>query len=392
MSLLRAPGFRGYWLALLLNNLASWCVIAALPILVADRFGNGMALVVSLGLRVLPKVVLAPLAGALLRRAGPVRVASVAMGVQALLTASLPWAGSLPLLQALIAAIGTLDLFVTPGLLALRAPVTPPGREMAGNTLYSVADRAAKVVGPALGGMVTAVGAETAFALFALMTMAAATAVLRLVALPFAGGRKARDRTGGVRMFLSLLKDGQIAGLLVAAVTYSVMMGGLRPFLFWANQDWFGGSDSAWTLLLAAQGVGALIGALVSAVFVGRLLRHVSAYTLSLATGLLEGGVHLLLLCAQSAPQAMLLLALAGIPEIVSTAAWFTTVQQRLPVERQAVLFTFSAPLWDLAFAAGTLSAGLHAQGMLSLSGYWAVVSLISSAPLLPLLAFRRTD
>jgi hypothetical protein len=66
---------------------------------------------------------------------------------------SLPWAGSLALLQALIAAIGTLDLFVMPGLLALRGPVTPPGREMTGNTLYSVADRAAKVVGPALGGM-----------------------------------------------------------------------------------------------------------------------------------------------------------------------------------------------------------------------------------------------
>ncbi len=389
-SLLRAQGFRRFWLALLCNNLASWCVIAALPILIADRFGSGMALVVSLGLRVIPKVVLAPLAGALLNRFGPARVASLAMVAQAALTVGLPWAGNLPTLQALVAAIGTLDLFVMPGLLALRTPVTPAGQEMAGNTLYSVADRAAKVVGPALGGLMIGAGAGVAFALFGLMTVAAALAVLRLATtLPRAGDR-GRNPAGSPLAFLALLKDGQVAGLLIAAVTYSVMMGGLRPFLFWANSDWFGASDTAWTGLLAAQGVGALIGAVVSAAYVGRLLRLMSAYTLTLAAGLLEGAFHLLLLFAQSAPQAMLILALAGIPEIISTAAWFTAAQLRLTPQRQAILFTFSAPLWDLAFAAGTLSGGLHAAGTLSLSGYWAMVSLISSAPLVPLLLVRR--
>ncbi|HET6609945.1 MAG TPA: MFS transporter [Rhodopila sp.] len=391
-SLLQAPGFRAFWCALLCNNLASWCVIAALPILIAERFGSGMALVVSLGLRVIPKVVLAPLASRLLDRHGPARVASLAMAAQAVLTVGLPWAHSLSTLQALIAAIGTLDLFVMPGLLALRAPVTPRGQEMAGNTLYSVADRAAKVVGPALGGMVIGVGTDLAFALFGVATAIAAIMVLRLASLPHAGGRRGRARTRSLRAFLAMLANYQVAGLLIAAITYSVMMGGLRPFLFWANHDWFGASDSAWTALLAAQGVGALIGAVVSAMFVGRLLRGMSAYTLTMAAGLAEGLFHLLLLFAQSADQAMLLLVLAGIPEIVSTAAWFTAIQERLPVERQGILFTFSAPLWDLAFALGTLSGGLHAQGMLSLSGYWAMVSLISSAPLLPLLVLRRRD
>jgi predicted MFS family arabinose efflux permease len=263
---------------------------------------------------------------------------------------------------------------------------------MASNTLYSVADRAAKVVGPALGGVMIAAGAGLAFALFALMTAAAAVAVLRLASVLPASTSQRRDRTGSLRDFLALLKDGQVAGLMIAAVTYSVMMGGLRPFLFWANSDWFGASDSAWTGLLAAQGVGALIGAVVSAFFVGRLLRGMSAYTLTLAAGLLEGGFHLLLLFAQSAPQAVLILALAGIPEIISTAAWFTAAQLRLSVKRQGILFTFSAPLWDLAFAVGTLSAGFHAAGTLSLAGYWAMVSLIASLPLVPLLMLRRQD
>lgn len=53
--LLRTRSFRTFWLALLVNNLASWSVIAALPILIAGRFGAGMALVLSLGLRVIPR-------------------------------------------------------------------------------------------------------------------------------------------------------------------------------------------------------------------------------------------------------------------------------------------------------------------------------------------------
>ena len=53
--LLRTPRFRALWIALLCNNLSSWCVMAALPILVAQKYGAGTELVLSLGLRILPK-------------------------------------------------------------------------------------------------------------------------------------------------------------------------------------------------------------------------------------------------------------------------------------------------------------------------------------------------
>jgi hypothetical protein len=385
--LLHTRAFRTFWLALLVNNLASWSVIAALPILIAGRFGAGMALVLSLGLRVIPKVILAPLAGALLQRYGPARLASLAMLGQAVLTAALPWAETLPELQILVAAIGTLDLFAMPGLLSLRAPVTPQGHEMAGNTLCSVADRSAKIAGPALGGLLVAAGTAPAFLIFGALTAAAALTVGRLPSPT----RTRRSQSGSLRLFVRMLTtDRQILGLFIAALTYMVMLGGLRPFLFWANRDWFHGSDTAWTGLLAAQGAGALIGALVTAVSLNRLRRLCSAYTLTLAAGILEGLAHLLLLFPTTALQAMLILALAGIPEIVSTAAWFTAAQIRLPTDRQAILFTYSAPLWDLAYAAGTFSGGLHADGMLSLSAYWALVSLTATLPLGPLLLARQ--
>jgi MFS family permease len=377
--------FRGFFLALLCDNLGTWCVIASLPILVADRFGAGMALVLSLGLRILPKVILAPLAGVMLGRFGAPRLASTGLVLVAALTALLPFCSSLWLLQLVVAATGTLEVFITPGLLSLRGPVTPPGLEMASNTLCSVADRGAKVIGPALGGLAVLAGFAPAFAGFAVLIALSAIPVARLRTPPRAPGGRRQD--GTMRDFIRVVRDDrQIIGLAIAGLTYMVMLGGLRPFLFWANRDWFGGLDSAWTGLLSAQGGGALVGAVVSALFARRLMRHMSAYTLCMMAGILEGLGHLLLLAAQTSGQAMVILALAGIPEILSTAAWFTAFQTRMTVAQQGLFFTILAPMWDLCFALGIGSAALHAEGFVSLSAYWALVSLTATLPLIPLM------
>lgn len=384
-TLLATPRFRRFFLALLCNNLGSWCVTAALPILVAERFGAGLALVLSLGLRILPKIVLAPVAGLLFHRFGANRVASPALLVLAVLTALLPACRDLWLLQALVAVTGTLELFIMPGLLALRGPVTPPGLEMASNTLCSVADRSAKVIGPVLGGLAVLAGFGSAFAGFAVLIALSAIPVALLRIPPPASG--AGRGSGTFRDFFRIVRtDTQVIGLVVAGLTYMVMLGGLRPFLFWANRDWYGGLDSAWTGLLSAQGAGALAGAVISAAYAHCLMRHMSAYVLMMLTGILEGVGHLALLATQTSTQAMAILALASIPELISTAAWFTALQQRLTSPQQALFFTFMAPLWDSCYAVGIVSAGLHAEGVLSLSGYWALVSLVSTLPLLPLL------
>ena len=369
-------------------------MLASLPILVAARFGAGTELVLSLGLRVLPKILLAPLAGGLLRRFGPARVASRALLAIAALTAALPWCRDFLLLQAVIAVLGTLDVFVSPGLLSQRSSVTPPGLEMAGNTLCSVADRLAKIAGPIIGGLAVLAGFAPAYLGFGLVTLGAALLIARLPSPPpeAASGKLHSGLAALPLEFIRMLRDRQVLGLLIAAVTYTVMLGGLRPFPFWANRDWYGGTDTAWTGLLAAQGTGALIGALLAGLFSRVPLRRVSAYGLTLATGLMEGALHLALLLTGNVTQAVVVLALASIPEILSTAAWFAAMQQRLAPREQTVFFTFAIPLWDAFFVLGVLSAGLPANGLLSLGGYWAMVSLASTLPLLPLLARHLRD
>jgi len=392
ISLLAVPRFRAYWIALLAESLGSWCVLGAIPILVAERYGAGNELVLSLALRLAPKILLAPVSGMVLRRFGAAHTAGSAMLAMGVLTAALPWCPSFAILQIAIFGIGVFDVFINPGLLALRGAVTPRGLEMAGNTLFSVADRLAKISGPVVGGLGVAAGFKPAFLAFGIAIALSGLPVARLDA-----GPAADDTPHGrwrilepIREFGQILRqEPRLAGLLICAVSYVVLMGGLRPFMFWANRDWYGASDAAWTGLLAAQGLGALVGALAAGMFSRPLLRAMSAYTVTLVTALMEGALHLVLLATWTSSQAMIVLALAGIPEVISTAAWFTVVQERLAPKQQTVFFALSMPMWDCAFAVGIASAALHANGMLSLPAYWLMISLISTLPNVPLLLWH---
>jgi len=390
-TVLAVPRFRALWFALLCANLGSWSVMAALPILVAERYGAGGALVLSLGWRILPKIVLAPVSGVLLRRFGAPRIACLALLAEAVLTAALPWCGDFVTLQCAIAGIGALDVFMMPGLLSLRSVVTPKGQELAGNSLCSMADRLGKTIGPAIGGLAVTAGFVPAFFGFATAIMLAAVPVAGLPRPALEAGSRGWTLLRLPGEFWRMLRgDRVLIGLLVCAVSYMVMLGGLRPFLFWANREWFGAADTAWTGLMAAQGAGAVVGALVAGTFNRALLRRASAYTLTMVTGVIEGMCHLLLLLCPAGPAgawvAMGILALAGIPEVVSTATWFTAMQHRLSPERQGLFFAFTSPLWDCSYAIGVMSAGLHAGAMLNLAPWWAMLSLTATLPILPLL------
>jgi MFS family permease len=390
-TLLAVPRFRALWFALLCANLGSWSVLAALPILVAERYGAGSALVLSLSWRILPKIVLAPVAGALLRRFGAPQIACLALAAEAVLTGALPWCDNFVALQLAIAGIGALEVFTMPGLLSLRGTVTPDGLELAGNSLCSMAERIGKTVGPAIGGLAVTAGFVPAFLGFAVAIGVAAVPVARLPrARPDAASHGWSFLLLPGEFWRMLRGDRVLVGLLICAVTYMVMLGGLRPFLFWANREWFGATDTAWTGLMAAQGAGAVIGALVAGTFNRALLRRASAYTLTVLAGMIEGMGHLALVFCPTGPAgtwvAMAILAVTGIPEVIATATWLTVMQQRLSPERQGLFLAFTSPMWDCAYTVGVLSAGLHAGAMLDLASWWAVLALTATLPMLPLL------
>ena len=276
--LLTTPGFRSFWLALMSDGLGTWCVIATLPILVAERFGAGSELVISLGLRIAPRILLAPAAGAVLRRFGAQRVAVVATAATGVLTMLLPWCRDFIVLQAAILAIGMMDVCVNPALLALRTPVTPRGLEVAGNSLFSPPTGWRSSPAPRSRASLSPPASPSPISASASRCCSRpASSCCCPRHLPPATPSHCRDAVGMLavlRDFIAMLRDDAVlVALLLCAVPYMVTFGGMRPFLFWANTEWFGASDAAWTVLLTAQGVGGIVGVLLSGLFSRALLR-----------------------------------------------------------------------------------------------------------------------
>ena len=390
-TLLSTKAFRALCLALVCYDLGTWCVVAMLPVLIAERFDAAGALVFGLVIRILPRIALAPLAAAALQRMRASKLAVWGMGATGLLTAILPWCTELVTLQLAILIIGILDVFVMPALLTLRTPVTPRGLELAGNTLFFSVDRLAKFAGPVIGGLMSTMGLDAAFATFAVLMVIAACALAHISATDrFGPGETTSAKTSTLRDFVTMLRgDLVLACLLVCAVPYMVAFGGMRPFLFWANAEWFGSSDRAWTLLLAAQGIGAIVGALVSGVSGRALQRSISIYELMLVASLFEGLLHVALLFAANSNMAAVILVVGGVPETLAYATYFTCVQERLPQHRQAVFYALQQPLLDAANLLGLASAVLHAEGTLALGAWWALLPLFSTLPVLALLGLH---
>jgi hypothetical protein len=99
--------------------------------------------------------------------------------------------------------------------------------------------------------------------------------------------------------------------------------------------------------------------------------------------------LHVALLFATDVSTAVLMLILGGIPETLAYVTYFTCVQERLPQHRQAVFYALQQPLLDAANLLGVASAALHADGMLALGAWWALLSLFSTLPVLVLLGLH---
>ncbi|MBD9509163.1 MFS transporter [Ensifer sp. ENS10] len=367
--------FRRISFVLVVHSFCSWMFVAALPLIVAARFGTGAELVGSLAFGLLPRIVFAPLATALLRRTGPrIPVFCAILGVATAIP-GLAVAPDATTLQAIVFLIGLADTVITPGLLTLRAASVPPGRNMEANTTFQAIDRCAKIFGPPAAGL-TAAATSIAITLIALALghVVAATLLLR-----HSGNRRPREPfvscTPSFRQeAIAIMRDNPLLwALLLPALGYMVSLGALQPFLFWLNRDQFHLGPEMWTVLLGAQGLGALSGALVSN-RLARVFTDTRALLLAyLVASLFEGVSTFALIFAPNHGTATALLILGGIPEMVAFAAYFTLVQRGLPLERQTAFYALTLPLMDLGLAAGVLSGAMFTSGLMSL---WTILAV----------------
>ncbi|HEV7307727.1 MFS transporter [Ensifer sp.] len=394
-SLWGCATFRRVSLVLAVDSFSSWMLVAAIPLVVATRFGAGAELVGSLALRLLPGILLAPFVASLLQRVGPRLPILCAFSATALAIPGLAFAPDTLTLQAIVVVIGVADAVVTPGLLALRSAVVPAGRNMEANTAFQAIDRFAKILGPPAAGLLIA---STSMPVTLLALAFAQLAAAFLLMFEPAGMPKQRKPapSGGptfAREVVAILRETPLLrALLLPAFGYMVSLGALQPFLIWLNRDQFHQGPEMWTLLLGAQGAGALIGAFVSHRLAGALTQTQSLLRAYLVASLLEGLSTFALIFAPNHLVASGLLIVGGIPEMIAFATYFTLVQRLLPLERQTMLYALTLPLMDVFLIVGILSGALHASGLMTLSQFWLFASACAVLPVLPFLRWRTGD
>jgi MFS family permease len=376
--------FRRLLAALAVSQLGDWLYNVALLAFVFDRTHSATWLGATTVARVLPVVLLGPLAGILGDRYDrrTVMVASDLARVAAMLALVAVARYGLPLiLVPALAAFATAAGSPYPPCVAASLPRLLSREELpAANAARAAIGPLAVIAGPALGAVLLAVsGAAWAFGLNAVTFAASALLVLAVPdrAAFRATGSAEREPglcvnglwatvTVGAR---ELLRRPAVSRLVGADILCSLSYGVLSVVLVSVSTR-VGWHESGYGVLLAAIGVGGLLGTTV----VPGALRHLDRrQVLSLA--LLTVGVALPSMAVLPSPAVVLLAALAsGAGSLVVEVGVETVLQEQLPDEAfaRAYGFAFPASIGGIAFGAllaAPLSELLGVGGALTLIG-----------------------
>jgi MFS family permease len=358
--------FRVLITALAVSSLGDWLYNVALLAFVYDRTHSATWVAVTTAARVAPIVVLGPLGGTIADRQDRrvLMIASDAVRAAIMVLLAAVAVSGLPVLLApLLAAAATAATTVNlPGVAACTARMVPADQLARANALRAAINQGAVVVGPALGALVlVATTPALAILLNGLTFVASAIALLSLGArAEFAAPSRRSDRSEQPSIVADVLEGGRAlrgapaAVRLIAADTLCSAVYGMLTVTFVVVSRRFGAGNAGYGFLLAAYGVGGVIGATL----IGRLAvpsRWRTTLTIALllvATSLLTIGTALSLL------QALLAALLGGGGLVVGEILSDTALPVLLDDAVIGRAYGLALPVSISGIAAGSLVAG----------------------------------
>ena len=334
---LRALGhrdFRLFWCGQLVSLIGTWMQSVGQSWLVLELTNSPFRLGLIGALQFGPILLFSFLSGAISDRVRKRRLligTQTALMVQAFTLAALVWSGRVQfwhvaVLAALYGLATTLDM---PSRQSYIAHLVPRGDLMNAIALNSAVFNGARVVGPAVAGLLVArYGTAAAFVMNGLSFIAVIGA---LVAIRTDGAPSPRSGAGlraeiaeGVRYAAGTPRVALVMGLLMAVSLFVVNMNVLVPLI---ARDVLNEGAHGFGLLMASLGVGAVIGALAVAVLaVGR-----PPLGMVVGPALAAAGLLLLLSTARHFGVTAAVLVALGFAQIVFMTSCNTTVQIAVP-------------------------------------------------------------
>jgi MFS family permease len=389
LAVLRERDFRRFFLGYATSLLGSSMASVAVTFAVLGAGGGGTEVGAVLAARTLPLVLVLLVGGVVSDRLGSRRVMLTADAVRCLTQAGLAAvlfarAPALWTLIALVALWGAAEALFTPALGALVPGITRDAVLSDANALLGMVRSGASIVGPVLAGLLTAaVGAAVVLALDA---ASYAASVVALLLLPRAAPPAARTASFAAELREGWTEFRSRTWVWVTSVHYC-----LFNFVVWAPFLVLGpvlaqrrlGGASAWGVVMAVYGAGAVAGGLA---LLGRRPRRpvftatAASLGFALPPAALAAGRSLPWICAGAFA--------AGVGAAVSGALSTTAIQRQVPREalaRVSAYESFGAFVLGPAglAAAGPLAALAGAPRVLALGAAWqvAAVAVVLAVP-----------
>lgn len=271
LRVLREPAYRRLWIGRTTSLIGDGIAPVALAFAVLDLTGSATDLGIVLALHSLVLIALVLVGGVIADRISPRRAMlgadltrTVSMGlIAALLLAGVAEIWELALLYAVD---GAATAFFNPASNAIAPQIVPPSRLQEANALLSFSRWMGKVAGPALAGILLALGSPGSALGIDAATFAVSAACLWGVRAP--GLRP----EGESENFLAELRHGwrefssrswQVAIIVSLAFSNLIFPGAFMVLGPTVAKESLGGS-SAWALIVAVWGIGGLLGGLVA--------------------------------------------------------------------------------------------------------------------------------
>lgn len=391
VSALQYPEFRRYFAGQSVSVVGTWMQsVAAAWLVLQLSHDSAFALAIFGAFSYGPVLVFGLYAGTLVDRFAHRDVllltqviSLVGAVVYALLTTT--HAITLPIVMVLAAVLGMNQALYFPARQATVLEMVGRGELVSAVALNSVAFNLARIVGPALGGIVIATfGVAACFWINAITYLGVIAALLTIRRRPLAGGppQTAAQLIGEALRYVA--RTPSLAGLFVllfVAGTFGANFNLVLPLftriVLHANADTLG-------FLFAAQGIGSLVGALTMAV-AGSFLLEPRRIVLG---ALLFAATELLFLVMPNFAQAIVLLLVIGWSFAVYSIGTNTFVQVRSPDRMQGRMVSLYSMLFIGVTPVGNVLAAIVAHFFGPSAAVWLGGALTAVAGLVVLVYF----
>jgi MFS family permease len=395
-DVIRSRSYFPLWLGQLISNFGDTLHYIALVVLVFQLTGRGVAVATLVAAEIVPVLLLGPVAGVIIDRFSRKRVLIGADLVRAALALSLVWPQGVWHAYLVAAGLSAGSTFFNPTVQAVIPALTTEDQRLAANSVSWSTGRLVQILASAVaGGLIGFLGTRPAFALNAASFAASALLIATLAIPPHAGqlgeGTKrglasyAGDAWEGLRY---AAHDRFVSRLLLVQSLASLAVGATSALLIVLAERHLHLPASGFAWLIAAIGVGALLGPLIPNtlatdyrdarwLFVPYVIRGIGDVLLAVVTQL---------------PLALFILFVYGLNTSTGIVVFNSAVQGAVPDAVRGRTFTLLDMSWNAARLLSLALGGVLVDLIGIRPVYWIGGGLLAVAGLLGLALLGRYD